>query len=350
MNEILAKAKKKALSIKKLQLSIYDNIEVGDKDLWLTSEELELLLNSELKGLNLEGLPLRTRSKVVKSKICEALGYETPKSFKKTQPRFLGQNFDTYTQKSNNLQVWNEDLNPLRRYVLLQINDINIIEKVKVISGSNLATLDTTGTLTQKYQARLQDVVNDFEIVSESDTEYVAKYCSDKTVVNFSEDSPSDNPIKGKILPIEEVYKRLQSIVGTKFKDPGSDQERNRGAELHKLVCMALGYTFYKDNGQFPDVRGQLLEIKLQTSPTVDLGLVSPDSETPLDMEKINSSSIRHCDVRYAIFYARIENGYVIIKNLIVTTGRDFFNRMPKFEGKGLNKKLQIPLPKNFFD
>lgn len=350
MNKILTKAKKKVSNIKKLGLSIYDNIEVGDKELWLTSDELEILLNSELKGLNLEGLPLRTRSKVVKSKICEALGYEIPKSFKKTQPRFSGQNFDTYTQKSNNLQVWNEDLNPLRRYVLLQINDTNILEKVKVISGSNLASFDTTGTLTQKYQARLQDIVDDFELVSESDTEYVTKYCSDKPIVNFSDDSPSDNPIKGEILPIDEIYKRMQSIVGKKFKDPGSDQERNRGAELHKLVCKVLGYNIYKDNGQFPDVRSQLLEIKLQTSPTVDLGLVSPDSKTPLDMEKINSSNIRHCDVRYAIFYAKIENGYVIIKNLIVTTGRDFFKRMPKFEGKGLNKKLQIPLPKNFFD
>ncbi len=350
MNKILTKAKKKTSNIKKLGLSIYDNIEVGDKDLWLTSDELELLLDSELKGLNLKGLPLRTRSKVVKSKICEILGYSIPKSFKKTRPRFLGQNFDTYTQKSNNLQVWNEDLDPLRRYVLLKISDTNIIEKAKVIPGSILATLDTTGTLTQKYQARLQDIVSDFEIVSESDTEYVTKYCADKTDVNFSEDSPSDYPIKGKILPIDEIYKRLQSIVGTKFKDPGSDQERNRGAELHKLVCEALGYNTYKDNGQFPDVRGQLLEIKLQTSPTIDLGLISPDSEVPLDMEKMNSSNIRHCDVRYAIFYAAIDNGYVIIKNLIVTTGRDFFKRMPKFEGKGLNKKLQIPLPKSFFD
>lgn len=349
MKEDLNKAKRKTANIKQQGLSIYDEIEVGDKDLWLTSTELELVLNDKLSGLNLDGLALRTRSKVVKTKVCEALGYSIPKSFKKTQPRFLGQNFDTYTQKSNNLQVWNEDLDPLRRYVLLQISNDNILEKVKVISGSVLATMDTTGTLTQKYQARLQDVTDEYELVSEADTEYVTKYCSEKQSVNFTDNCPSEPPLNGQILPIEEVYEKLQALVGSKFKDPGSDQERNRGAELHKLVCKALGYSSYKDNGQFPDVRGQLLEIKLQTSQTVDLGLVSPDSITPLDMEKINSTNIRHCDVRYAIFFAVIENEIVTIKNLIVTTGEDFFSRMPKFEGKGLNKKLQIPLSKDFF-
>ena len=39
-----------------------------------------------------------------------------------------------------------------------------------------------------------------------------------------------------------------------------------------------LGYSRYEDKGQFPDIRHQLLEVKLQTSPTIDLGLVLPSS------------------------------------------------------------------------
>lgn len=136
------------------KLTIYDAIEIGDPNLWISSPELESLLDSGLKGMSLSGLPLRTRSKVLKERVCKILGYPIPLSFKKTQPRFPGQQFDTYIQKSNNLQIWNEEIFPTRRYVLIRLNESDIVCKVKAIDGETLAKLDTTGTLTQKYQAR----------------------------------------------------------------------------------------------------------------------------------------------------------------------------------------------------
>ncbi|MFK7907991.1 MAG: hypothetical protein AB8B69_22870 [Chitinophagales bacterium] len=336
--------------IRSLVLSIYDKIEVGDEKLWLTSQELQAVLDNHLSGLDLSGLPLRTRSKKVKLAICVALGYSIPKSFKKTQPRFIGQKFDTYTQKSNNLQVWNEDLDLSRRYVLIQLNEDDVVTKVKVVAGSDLAPLDTTGKLTQKYQARLSHIEDECELVSEIDTNQVGELCSEKMNIQLSDSSPIDIPIKGDVLSIKVLFEKLQPIIGQGFEDPGSVQERNRGAELHKLICQALGFSEYKDNGQFPDIRHQLLEVKLQTSTTIDLGLVTPNSQMPLDMEKIEGISVRHCDVRYAVFCGKIENGFVEITNLIVTTGKDFFGRFPQFEGKGLNKKIQIRLPKDFFE
>jgi len=111
-----------------------------------------------------------------------------------------------------------------------------------------------------------------------------------------------------------------------------------------------LGYTDYRDDGQFPDVRHQLLEVKLQTSPTIDLGLVRPDSEEALDVPKVKGQQIRHCDVRYALFYATTDGQIVTLTHLFLTTGEKFFTRFPQFQGKVLNKKLQIPLPANFFD
>lgn len=162
---------------------------------------------------------------------------------------------------------------------------------------------------------------------------------SEECGINLSKKSPVDDPVKGNLLPIKLIYEKLKLLVGSNLVDPGADQERNRGAALHRAVCLALGYSNYEDNGQFPDVRNQLLEVKLQTSPTIDLGLVSPDSETPLDMEKVDNVSVRHCDVRYAIFYGNIADSQVIITNLIVTNGSNFYGRFPKFEGKGLNKK-----------
>lgn len=330
-------------------LTIYDAVEVGDPDLWVPTPELESLLDQRLRGIILAGLALRTRSKVVKEAVCRALGYPVPQSFKKTQPRFVGQMFDTYAQKSNNLQVWNEELSPTRRYVILRVSEDDEITRVKVVNGEELAQLDTTGTLTQKYQARLIPREATHELVVPDDTDALAPHV--RAGANLAQTvSPIDHPAHGLILPIAEVYARLGRAVGRTFPDAGWDQERNRGAALHRIVCELLGYADYRDDGRFPDVRNQLLEVKLQTSPTIDLGLVRPNSEEPLDVPQVAGTQVRHCDVRYALFYARTDGAEVALTHFYLTTGAAFFTRFPQFGGKVLNKKLQIPLPSDFFD
>lgn len=161
--------------------------------------------------------------------------------------------------------------------------------------------------------------------------------------------SPISQPREGELLPINTVFAKLSTLIGRTLRDVGSDQERNRGAALHRLICSALGYSSFQDDGQFPDVRHQLLEVKLQTAATVDLGLVRPNSTEPLDVPMIGGRQIRHCDVRYAIFYAKIIAGTVVLTHLFVSTGESFFTRFPQFQGRVLNGKLQIPLPSNFF-
>lgn len=337
-------------NIKESGFSIYDPIQIGDADLWIPSQHLETILDEKLKGISLKGLALRTRSKFVKEKVCESLGYPIPKSFSKTQPRFLGQQLDTYVQKSNNLQIWNEELSATRRYVLIKVSSDDIIEKVKVVTGDTLAILDTTGTLTQKYQASLVRGNDIFELISENDTDNLTSLLSDDETISLSDLSPIDDPVVGTIIPIFAVFEKLKSLVGQKFLDAGIDQERNRGAELHKLISQVLGFANYKDDGKFPDIRNQLIEVKLQTSPTIDLGLVRPNSIEPLDISQLDSKQIRHCDVRYALFYANTDGEQVTLTNFYLTTGESFFNRFAQFQGKVLNKKLQIPLPKTFFD
>ena len=336
-----------AEAIRQSGLSIYDPIEIGDPELWIPTPELEQLLNASMVGVSLEGLPPRTRSKVVKEHVCRALGYPVPSSFRKTQPRFPGQFFDTYTQKSNNLQVWNEELAPARRYVILRVSEGDLITKVKVVTGDSLALLDTTGTLTQKYQARLIPGEAQSELISDVDTGLLRPFVQEG--VNLAAVSPVSHPRAGQLQPINEIFERLEGLVGESFPDSGYDQERNRGAALHRLVCQHLGYDDYRDDGRFPDVRNQLLEVKLQTSPTIDLGLVCPDSEEALDVPKIEGWQIRHCDVRYALFYALTDGQRVTLTHLFLSTGEKFFTRFPQFQGKVLNKKLQIPLPADFF-
>lgn len=336
-------------AIRQSGLTIYDHIEIGDPKLWIPTPELETLLNDSLSGISLAGLPLRTRSKVLKQHVCRALGYPVPKSFTKTQPRFPGQFFDTYVQKSDNFQVWNEDLAPSRRYVIIRVNENSLITKVKVVTGDALAKLDTTGTLTQKYQARLVLNVTKAKLVTEKDTLLLRPFLRadiDLAVVG----SPVNHPVAGQLLPIREIFERLRWLIGVSFADSGIDQERNRGAALHRLVCLRLGYKDYRDDGQFPDIRHQLLEVKLQTSPTIDLGLVCPDSMEALDVPQIEGRQIRRCDVRYALFYAETDGKNVTLTHFFLTTGERFFSCFPQFQGKVLNKKLQIKLTRDFFE
>ncbi len=336
-------------AIRQSGLSIYDHIEIGDPELWIPAPELEKLLNKSLSGISLAGLPNSTRSKVLKENVCKVLGYPVPKSFKKTHPRFPGQCFDTYVQKSNNLQVGNEELSSIRRYVIIGLDLSSIITKIKVVTGDTLATLDTTGTLTQKYQAQLIIGLTKTELISEEDTLLLSPFV--RAGIDLSAiASPVNQPRAGELLPIREIFERLNELVGISFSDKGADQERNRGADLHRLICQHLGYSDYHDDGQFPDVRHQLLEVKLQTSPTIDLGLICPDSTEALDVPQIEGRQIRHCDVRYALFYAKTDGTNVTLTHFFLSTGESFFSRFRKFEGKVLNKKLQIPLPGNFFE
>lgn len=330
-------------------LSIFDLLP-KESPLYIPTKELENLLDEGLRGFSTAGMPLRTRSKVVKSEVCRVLGYAVPKSFRKCNKphaRFPGQNFDTYVQASDNLQIWNEELKPRRRYVLISVGEAGLVDKVKVVTGAMLAKLDTTGALTQKYQARFNAGTEALELVSGNDTSQLQPLIGSGASISSSQ--PTDDPEKGSVLPIRTVFEKLSSVVGTSFANAGSDQERNRGAELHRLVCKALAYQSYADDGQFPDVRHQLLEVKLQTSPTIDLGLVEPSSTEPLDLNELPEGTVRHCDVRYAIFGAAANDGQVMLTSLVLTSGEDFFSRFPRFDGKVLNKKIQIPLPRGFF-
>ena len=336
-------------NIRTARLTIYDPIDIGDPMLWIPTPDLERLLDAGMRGISLTGLPLRTRSKVAKLHVCDVLGYPRPPKFRKTKPRFPGQLFDTYVQRSNNLQVWNDELSSTRRYVLVRLSEMDVVTRVKVVTGDALAKLDTTGTLTQKYQARCIPGAAISELIAPLDTELLRPF----TAANDKRRrmaTPVSYPAAGALIPIATLHARLLRLIGVTFREAGSVQERARGEALHKLVCAALGYAVYRDAGQFPDIPHQLLEVKLQTSPTVDLGLVLPSSTEPLDVPKIANQQVRHCDVRYAIYCAHTDGTLVTLTHLFLTTGEAFFERFPQFQGKVLNKKLQIPLPGNFFD
>lgn len=320
--------------------TIYDSL-TDTPHLYISNDDLQAILLRALIGTSLAGYKIRTRSKIVKMRACEALGYPVPKRFSKVRPRFQGQNFDTYVQKANNLQIWNEEVSRDRRYVIIRVDDTDHITAVKVVTGDVIAALDTTGTLTQKYQAAARQCVDSSILVSEIDTDHM-RHLMVKTPVVSSQGICF--PTK-QFLPIKELYSRLCSLKHKLISDPGADQERNRGAALHEVVQRTLNRKAHKDTGQFPDIPDQLLELKLQTASTIDLGLVCPDSKEPVGL----IPHVRHCDVRYAIFYAMPVKNAVKIEHVVVCTGEAFFSFFRKFGGKEINRKLQIRLPDNFW-
>lgn len=332
-------------NIENSNLSIYDYIDPDDVDLYIPTEILESILSGSIVGLSLSGLPLRTRSKVVKEEICRALGYPVPLSFRKTRPRFLGQNFDVYTQKSLNVQIWNEEVDLSRRYVFLRVSEDDVITNVKIITGDILVQYDRTGTLTQKYQARMQRYPDN--ICSLHDTPTVSDWIIEEntSLINVN---PNEFPKRNQLLRISEVYRRLLPMVGSTINYLDAVQERNRGAELHALICGHLGYSCFDDDGTYPDIVNQLLEIKLQTSPTIDLGLHSPEDGKPI--AKVGQTTFFSQDIRYAIFNGLVLGNRVELHNLYLVTGDDFSTYFPLFQGRGTNKKIQLPLPYDFFD
>ena len=189
--------------IRQSGLTIYDDINPTDDRLYIPTYALEIILRDSLVGLSLDGLALKTRSKVVKSAVCEALGYPIPKSFAKTQPRFPGQNFDVYTQKSMNVQIWNQEVDGNRRYVFLRVDENDIINAVKVICGEELVQYDRTGTLTRKYQATMNSYGHD--ICSSNDSPTVSNWILDSPNV-IIESTPNSAPRKNQLLRISEVY------------------------------------------------------------------------------------------------------------------------------------------------
>lgn len=332
-------------NIRNSGLSIYDHIRYDDAHLYIPTVILEEILSNALTGLSFKDLPLRSRSKAVKTEICLALGYPIPSSFTMTHSRFPEQNFDVYAQKSLNVQIWNEDLDPYRRYVFIYLNGSDVITSVRVIIGKELTKYAHNRTLTHKYQAKMKIYNQSF--CSIQDTPNVENWIENNhpTLRNAN---PNQLPKNNQLLRISDIYERLIPMIGNTLDYLSASQERNRGSELHAMICDYLGYSFYEDDGSYPDITHQLLEIKLQTSSTIDLGQHSPEDGE--EILSIGNTCFYSEDIRYAIFYGKVQSNHILLKNLYLVTGLDFSRYFPLFKGKQINSKIQFHLPKNFFN
>jgi len=309
---------------------------------WLNDNQLEKILAIGLYGFQSQSIKPRTRSKEYKEIICSILNCDIPKSFKKTKPKFPIHNFDLYIQSSNNLQIWNDEIDLNRRYVIIKVDENGKYLTLKVINGNQLIHLDTTSKLTLKLQAILntQNISNSLVCM---DTSNLQKYTTSNALYcPTTMQSPSDIPKSQEILSMTELFTRLSKLIGISFLNVNSD--RQRGDFGHRLSCEALGYMSFSDNGQFPDILNQLLEVKSQTSPTIDIG-----KENPVDtnLKQIGSILISNEDIRYLILYMKEGLTHTVIQNIILVNGKNFFTAFKQMNGT--NTKIQLPLPTNFF-
>lgn len=97
------------------------------------------------------------------------------------------------------------------------MSDIDIVLRVRVVNGQELAFLDTTGTITTKYQARLEIRVDMHELVSAKDTAPMLPHV--RSGICFDSSASSiDEPEAGALLPIGEIFNRLLPISLFSFR------------------------------------------------------------------------------------------------------------------------------------
>ena len=119
---------------------------------------------------------------------------------------------------------------------------------------------------------------------------------------------------------------------------------KNRGQSLEKKVLELLGYeTKEKDllYGAFPDVRNQLLEVKVQDAQTVDLGRFSPEKEEIV----IEGTNLTTFDVRYLIALTNPKTE--IIEGISLSPGEKLGEIFSYVSAE--NFKCQRTIPMSFF-
>lgn len=333
-------------AIAALGFDIYEPL-TEHPDVVYSRAELEALLAHELVGRAFDA-PIRTRAKLAKQAVAAALGYPVPATLQKTKPRFPGQDLDVYVQQSSNVQIWNDEVSPTRRYAILGLDRGSRVVAVRVVEGVELAAFDRTGTLTSKYQAKRRAGRAGSTLVSAHDTAPFAAELA--PVAHLGAELlrglvPVDAPRHGHVLTVSALHERLLGLVGRELAY--SPSERLRGEQLHRVACELLGLGSYADSGRFPDIVCQALEVKLQVASTIDLGLVTPDSEEPA---VTLSPRLRHCDARYLVAYATFDDGVLRIEHVVTATGTDFFEEFQRFGGLVQNRKLQLRLPSGFYE
>ena len=348
-----------------------------DRNCSLTGEQLayklQVLINKDFPitgkprtdGANLRNLIEDTLAKE-KIELAEADSYVTIPYKKKGIPKtikYLAESFIVTTGKSYNLQIWNRI--PNSRHLLVKYKNGEVIRcqdiycilvkinvKLQKIDGIIVALpkyierkFGKFGVPTIKFQAIISVKTRDSIISSATKSIVMADTENMKSLLGVPDDatltSIASTPIPKQILPIEEIANRtIDKLIGIKLD---SMDTKNRGQALERKVANLLGYSEESTLvGGYPDIYNQALEVKVQDSPTIDLG-----KETPVNPISIfDNLPITTEDVRYLV--ALTNSTTSVIEGIILAPGKEMENIFTMVNGTSF--KCQRSIPMNFFE
>lgn len=289
--------------------------------------------------------------------------YEILPPKQKGVPSFLREYIDTYiVTKGNlyNLQGWNRNPNSASvqvdlkngetllasdvRFVLGKVNADSCIESIIIMTPDYIENrFGKFGKPTIKQQLiisnkKREDIIHEGGmIITDSNLPKEILACNDETISKNV--SIKDEP--NKVLPIEIIDERIKDkLVGEKLDISLSTKQR--GQQLERMVAYQLGYKDIQDDleGGYPDIRNQMLEVKVQDSPTIDLGKYSPQFE-----EQINDNFTTRT-IRYLIALTNSMDS--AIDGLIMCPREELGKYFTYIAEKSF--KCQRSIPMSFFD
>lgn len=283
-------------------------------------------------------------------------------------PKITREYIDTYiitSGTSYNLQVWNrvpatdtllikyESGESLKctdvRFILVRIDtEKNVIASVLILTPEYIEhRFGKFGKPTIKNQLLISKKVrkdiyeSKDKILTFPDTKKLSYY------IRHNYEPPKsgmvEEPDIQHLFSIALLKKRVaEKLIGFKLNAAAT---KKRGQALEKKVLELLGYVIKENDllyGAFPDIRNQLLEVKVQDSPTIDLGRFSPEKEEIV----VSDLGLTTFDVRYLI---ALTNPHTeIIEGIIISPGKRLGELFSYVSAESY--KCQRAIPMSFFD
>lgn len=334
----------------------------------LIGKEFIITGKTRTDGSNVRKLIASILEKSELPKAADKANFEVVPPKGKGVPKITREFIDTYivtSGNSYNLQVWNrlpasnsllikyDSGQSLKctdvRIVFLRIDLAkSIIASVTILTPNYIEqNFGNFGKPTIKHQLLISSKVR--KNIFDSEDKVLSFPDSKKLTYSLIHEYVSPNSNMAEEPDLKELYSiaLLKKIVADKLvgKKLDAAATKNRGQALERMVLELLGYTA-KDNellyGAFPDIRNQLLEVKVQDSPTVDLGKFSPEKEEFV----IEAKNITTFDIRYLIALTNPKTE--IIEGIILTPGErlgDLFSYV-----SSQSYKCQRTIPMSFFE
>lgn len=288
---------------------------------------------SRTDGSNVRKLVAMTLSERAPEKAAKSEFTVVPEKGKGV-PKNLLEYVDTYivtSGNSYNLQVWNR--NPASdsvqveyangdtlsanevRFVTIKVNtETHIIESVLVLSPDYIVEkFDKFGKPTVKSQmiisnkARQNVISQPNSILFHTSARKVGEVGN---IDNLHQFAIKDEPTEQSLLPLESLLDVIATEIVGKVTVSPDLSTKERGQDLERIIATSLGYNIQDAElmeGGYPDIRNQALEIKVQDSPTVDLGKYTPEFEVDVP----GCPGFSTGDIRYFIALTNPATGLV---------------------------------------